>query len=197
MSQDTAIVMVRHPAVQLDIKGVCYGATDVPLSAYGLASVPGIAARICTYGPDRVVHSGLTRARLLAEAIADKSGRPLVGDGRLAELNFGAWEQRPWSEIFTEVGHAMALMIHQPDTFAPPGGETVLAMRDRAVAGLLDLPRSGVSVVVCHGGPMSAIQGTLADLEPRQWPDLVPGYGKDVTLNGADIDRLSAIAQAT
>ncbi|MGI9424657.1 MAG: histidine phosphatase family protein [Hyphomicrobiaceae bacterium] len=197
MDRSTAIVLVRHPAVQHEIKGFCYGTSDVSLSQEGYDSIPEIVHKLSIHRPDRVVHSGLSRASLLAEAIADSCNSPISTDQRLSELNFGEWERRPWKDIFAEVGHAMSKMIHQPNSFAPPGGETVLAMRNRVLAGLRDLPRSGTSLVVCHGGPISALRGTLAGVEPYQWTRLVPGYGEAVVLSDAQRSMLSNVAQAT
>ncbi|MEM6496585.1 MAG: histidine phosphatase family protein [Pseudomonadota bacterium] len=190
MSGQLGITLVRHPEVTLDIKGTCYGVTDVALSQNGLASIPVIAAELCALQPATVYHSGLTRARLLAESIATAVGCSLRAEDRFREIDFGAWENRPWSEIFAEVGDDMARIIHEPDTFAPPGGETVHQLRDRVLSALGEVALDEHCIVVAHGGPISAVRGTLAELPASQWPGLVPGYGEAVQLSVNEIRQL-------
>ncbi len=184
------ITLVRHPEVTPDIKGTCYGVTDVALSESGVTSIAAIAAEIGALRPSKVYHSGLTRARLLAEGIATIAGCAVASDIRFQELDFGAWENRSWSEIFAEVGDDMARMIHEPDSFAPPGGETVHQLRDRVLAALREIVSEGHCVVVAHGGPISAVRGTLAGVPASQWPGLVPGYGEAVQLSTNEIRQL-------
>lgn len=190
MSGEPCVTLVRHPEVTSDINGTCYGITDVALSGNGVASIAAIAAELSVLRPSAVYHSGLTRAQSLAEGIATAAGCPIVVDERFQELDFGVWENRAWSEIFAEVGHDIARMIHEPDAFAPPGGETVHRLRDRVLSALGDVVSEDHCIVVAHGGPISAVRGTLAGLPASQWPGFVPGYGEAVQLSAAEIKQL-------
>ncbi|MGI9524238.1 MAG: histidine phosphatase family protein [Hyphomicrobiaceae bacterium] len=184
-------VLVRHPRVAASWKGYCYGASDVPLSRAGRKQISKIAADLAANDPSRVVHTGLVRTLSLATAIARISKVPLHYDARFAEMNFGTWEGRSWLTIYSEIGDTMSKIIEAPDSYAPDGGETVLDVRNRVVSALLGIPRDGLTVVVTHGGPISAVRGTLAKLPVRAWPDLIPGYCERLCLLDADLDNLA------
>ena len=71
-------------------------------------------------GVREVWSSPAVRCRGLAEAIAAVLRVPLREDQRLWELDFGAWEGRPWETIAREDLDRWAL---DPLGFAPPGGD--------------------------------------------------------------------------
>ncbi len=177
--------LVRHTAVEERYQGVCYGASDVALSEAGLAHAEDIAVKLAIgVSPGSptpmVIHSGLTRARHLADAIAAQCGCSAVTDARLAEFNFGTWELRSWAEIYLETGDDMTRLISEPDTYGPPGGETASAMRDRVWEWFTSLPRAVPVIAVSHGGPISALRGTLAGKPAHEWPQLIPAHGEIV-----------------
>ena len=173
------LLMVRHTAVDPALKGVCYGASDVALSADGLAHVDLVADQLAERSPSIIIHSGLSRSRTLAEAVAARLGSQACVDPRIAEFKFGEWELRRWGEIFL-AGHDIARLIHEPDRYSAPGGETVFAMRDRVQAWYEGLPSDGRILAVSHGGPISTLRGVLGDVPPHGWPRLVPDYGEHV-----------------
>lgn len=130
-----------------------------------------------------LIASPLRRARLFGGLLARKAGCGLVIEPRLAECNFGAWEGRTWDSIYADSGSAMMGLIEAPDTFRPGGGETTYELRDRAMAWLASVERhEGLTIAVCHGGPIAAIRGTLQGAPVRDWPSLVPAYGEQVEI---------------
>ncbi len=173
------LLMVRHTAVDPALKGVCYGASDVKLSADGRAQIDPLADELANKSPSIIIHSGLSRSRTLAEAVAGRLGLAPRVDARIAEFNFGEWELRRWGEIFL-AGHDIARLIHEPHHYSAPGGETVFAMRDRVLAWYNGLPSGGRILAISHGGPISTLRGMLGDVPPKGWPDLVPDYGEYV-----------------
>ncbi|MDX2287338.1 MAG: histidine phosphatase family protein [Hyphomicrobiaceae bacterium] len=178
------LVMVRHTEVAARYRGVCYGASDIALSEAGLAHIERLATELAAQRPDRIVHSGLTRARLLAEAIAQRTGLEPLTEPRIAECNFGAWELNTWDDIFATAGHDIGRLVSEPDTFAPPGGETVHALRDRVLSWYRALPGSGpgLTLAITHGGPIGVLLGHLRGLPASAWPRLVPAYGEAIEL---------------
>ena len=192
MTDDVAVILVRHTEISKSWKGLCYGASDVPLSDAGRAAIPALARALAVRRPTYVYHSGLMRTHQLASDVAETANAVLREDQRFAEMNFGAWEGRSWTDIFATVGHDMSQLIHDPDHYAPPDGETAHSMRDRTLQAITELPGDGLSIIVTHGGPISAVRGTVQHLPARDWPGLVPAYGDSLALNRADLAALSA-----
>jgi broad specificity phosphatase PhoE len=179
------LLLARHPPVDVAYRGVCYGASDVPLGADGLATLPGLVAEILAAGPpDAVYHSGLSRCRVLAEAVAERCGVKAVADPRLRERSFGAWELRPWDDIHAATGEAMLGMLTDPAGWRPPGGETTFELRDRVLDWYADLAPTGVVLAVTHGGPVAALVGTLRGLPVADWLGLIPACGEVTVLPG-------------
>jgi broad specificity phosphatase PhoE len=154
----------------------------VELSELGLSQGRAAAEQLAGRPIDVVWHSGMVRARVLAELLATQTGACCVEEPALRERDFGAWEGRRWDDLYAETGAAMDGMILAPDTFRPPGGETTHELRDRVLAWYRSLPEDGSFVAVTHGGPIAALRGTLAREPPTAWPQLVPAHGTWVEL---------------
>jgi broad specificity phosphatase PhoE len=78
----------------------------------------------------------------------------------------------------------LSRLIDEPETFRPPGGETTGELRDRVISWYERRPRTGLMVVVAHGGPIAALRGTLAGKAPIDWVTLIPRPGSWVRLRG-------------
>lgn len=175
-----SLILLRHPAVALAWAGRCYGASDVPLSRAGRASITTLAHDPAWAGVAAVIHSDLGRTRLPAQAIAMALGVPLIADAGWRERDFGAWEGKSWHAIWRESGSAMDGMIDGPGDFRPGGsGETTHELRDRVLAAAARAGEGGRHcLVVTHGGPIAALAGTLAGMAVRDWLPLVPACGE-------------------
>ena len=146
-----SVTLVRHTRPDVD-SGICYGQTDLDVAA----SFPDDMRRVLTrMDPfDVLVTSPLRRCRRLAEAIgANFDVEPRI-DGRIQEMDFGAWEGRAWSDIpAAELDEWAADFLHA----RPHGGESVAMLRARALEALHDFRRSGKKhVVVTHAGVIRA-----------------------------------------
>jgi len=174
------LYLVRHP--QPDVApGLCYGASDVPVPDAELARVH---ATLAAQGlPDDLpIHSSpLRRCALLAERLAP--GRAVL-DARLAEMDFGTWELRPWSAIPRgDVDAWTADLLH----YRPGGAENVLDVARRVQAFVNDL-HAPSALVICHAGTirlLTALHGgqalEQAALRAAQTPHRI-GYGELVVL---------------
>ena len=121
------VFLIRHPPPAV-AAGTCYGASDVDLAGDALDCAAHLRNRLPAHIP--LYSSPLLRCRKLAEALHDAP----KCDARLREMDFGAWELRPWNEIPRAQIDAWAAA---PMTYVPPGGESVVALRAR-VAAFLD-----------------------------------------------------------
>src|SRR5262245_469458 len=176
------ILLVRHCAVGPEYRGLCSGQSDIRLSAEGEAHSLQLAEQLAALPITNLFHSGLHRTHFLAELVASRLDVPAVADTDLRERDFGIWELRPWDEIFAEVGRAMDSLLLDPANYAPPGGETTLALCDRVLGWYRRLPPEGLVVAITHGGPIAALRGALLGWAVDRWPELIPACGSIIEL---------------
>ena len=153
------ISFVRHGETALNRDGRLQGRVDAELSPRGLEQVARLATRLSTWEIASVYSSPLTRARQTATAIAAVAGCEVEIDERLIELDYGEWDGLPLSEIRPKRG---ASQFADPN-FAPPGGESLVAVqarveafcRDRLERGDAD-KADGRVIAVSHVSPIKA-----------------------------------------
>ena len=139
--------LIRHPKPQVE-PGICYGRLDIPaqIAAAELAHLrtllpPGLP----------LWSSPLQRCRSLAEQL---HAQPRF-DGRLAEIDFGAWEGRAWDDLPRPEIDAWAADVAG---YAPPGGESPRQLQARVWAWLGEMV-AAEAVVVTHAGVIRALRG--------------------------------------
>ncbi len=132
--------LIRHPR-PLIAPGVCYGQRDIEAENPAAA---GERLRAVLPPEAPVFSSPLGRCLALARCL---SAAP-VTDARLMELNFGAWEGRPWDEIPRPELDAWAADLAG---YAPPGGESPSQLEARVLAFVAGL-RVPEAVLVTHAG---------------------------------------------
>lgn len=169
LSDPLDLYLIRHPKPAVD-PSLCYGAVDLQLAE----DVEAVADRLVPLLPAdaRVVSSPLTRARLLAEALAPQ----VTTDARLVELDFGEWEMKPFADIPPE---GFDLWGRTLIDFRAPGGELYADMAAR-VWTAFEAHRAGAGalVIVAHNGPMRALTGTLLGLPSNRWLNLEFEFGR-------------------
>ena len=169
LSDPLDLYLIRHPKPEVD-PSLCYGAVDLPLAEDAAA----VASRLTPLLPAdaRVVSSPLSRARLLAEALATRVNT----DARLAELDFGEWEMKPFADIPPE---GFEVWGHSLIDFRAPGGELYADMAARVWAAF-EAHRADTKalVIVAHNGPMRALTGTLLGLPANRWLNLEFEFGR-------------------
>ncbi len=155
------LYLIRHPTPQV-ATGICYGRTDLALAEDVAAAAARIAPQLPPQAP--VFTSPLQRCRQLADALhpAPRS------DPRLQEMNFGAWEMRPWSQIQHEALDGWAA---NPLGYAPPAGETVAQLQARVQEFVRELRGEGLqrAVLVTHAGVLKVIVGRSRQLPAKEW----------------------------
>lgn len=179
--------LLRHARVKL-ASGICYGASDVAADANhtheaASAAAAVLPAQLCV----RV--SSLGRARSLADQLCmlrPDLGAPVV-DSRLNEMNFGAWEGRPWDQVPKSAFDAWTADFADH----PFGGlESTQQVIERVAAGLADTCATGASEAlwVTHAGVIRAVSYLLLHWaerikDARQWPADAPAPGGLVCLD--------------
>ncbi len=144
------IYLLRHGDTG---KQGCYlGATDVPLSAKGLAQVRDTAKTLRQKNIDRVFCSPMLRCRQTFEQL--ELANPYRIDELLKEVDFGRWEGKSFAEIVAGDAEAVADWARDPAQFCFPGGEALVNFHNRvsAIMKMLGEDSSERILVVTHGG---------------------------------------------
>ncbi|WPB85607.1 histidine phosphatase family protein [Sediminicoccus rosea] len=169
-----ALTLLRHlrPVVA---PGICYGVTDLDLAEAPAAALDALLARLPP--ASAIATSPLRRCRLLAEAIGEARGLPVLADPRLMEMDFGAWEGVAWNDIpRAELDEWAADFLHA----RPHGGESVAQLQARTRAALVDhRARAGHALLVTHAGVIKAALATGPRAE--DWPPAL-AFGEFVTI---------------
>jgi probable phosphoglycerate mutase len=128
----TSLLLLRHGETALSIEKRFSGLGDPSLTANGLAQAEAAALRLSRkpYDVEVIVSSPLARARQTAEALAARTGLPVLLDDDLRETDFGAWEGHTFAEIQKLWPAELDAWLADPET-APPGGESFAATARR------------------------------------------------------------------
>lgn len=169
-----ALTLLRHlrPA---GAEGLCYGATELDPAPGQEAALGALLARLPPVSA--IVTSPLRRCRLLAEAIGAARHLGMTMDARLSEMDFGAWEGRPWNDIpRAELDQWAADFLHA----RPHGGESVAQLQARVRAALEEFrAHPGHPLLVTHAGVIKA--ALAAGPRAEDWPPSL-AFGEFVTI---------------
>ena len=163
------LILVRHGRTTANAGGVLAGrAPGVRLDEAGEKQARATAERLAAVPVRAIVTSPLERCRQTTAAIvaAHPDPLPVTRDAKLTECDYGDWQGRSLKELGKEP--LWKVVQQQPSAAAFPGGESLRAMQDRAVAAVRRHDRrvgeehgdDAVWVAVSHG---DVIKSILAD----------------------------------
>ncbi len=130
------LIVVRHGETLYNVQSRFTGQTDIPLSALGERQAAALGKRLAAEPLAAIAASDLQRARVTAQAITRYHELPVQEDADLREMTFGAWEGSTYDEIVARDADLVQRWLSDPTIYAPPGGETVIQLRDRVVRAL-------------------------------------------------------------
>lgn len=163
--------LIRHPEPLIE-PGICYGRLDI-LAKNVKTAAERLRAELPSDLP--VWSSPLRRCRELAEQLHPAP----IFDRRLAEMDFGVWEGRPWDSIPRAELDAWAADLAD---YAPPGGESPRQLQHRALdfIGELAVPEA---VLVTHAGVIRLLLAAHLKLPVEQWLAPPVAYAARVVLD--------------
>ena len=156
------IVLVRHGETAANRARLALGRADPALTDLGRRQAHALAARFAGSGIGRVVSSPLQRAVETATAIATALGCGVEVEARLVEMDYGEWDQRSFGDLPAE-----DLARWRKDaTFAPPGGESLIAVGARVGPWCASLVGGPTVIAVSHVSPIKAAALWAMDADP-------------------------------
>jgi broad specificity phosphatase PhoE len=182
------LVFVRHGRTIAD-EGRCIGSTDVELSAEGMTSIRALATGWHTAGsrsvigePTRIIASDLRRAADSARVFGLLWNRDIELDRRVREMDFGVWDGQLWGTIEASDTERFRAWSDRWTEIAPPGGEPMSALADRASDWLRDIRSSNgrhaqTVVAVTHAGLIRVAVAQLLGRSLVRMFDIPVDYG--------------------
>lgn len=210
--QATRLIAIRHGETAWNVDTRLQGHLDIALNLKGVWQAAQVAQALAGEPVNAVYSSDLLRAWQTANAIAHATDAPLIAQTGLRERGFGSFEGQTYAEISAQWPDQSELWRKRVPDWAPPGGESLVAMRDRVattVNTLANQHMGGQIVLVAHGGVMDILYRLATGQElqaPRSWhlgnaainrllwtPDGVTlvGWGDTSHLEEATLDETS------
>jgi probable phosphomutase (TIGR03848 family) len=143
------VILVRHGRSSANTAGVLAGRTPgVHLDDTGVQQAGAVGDRLAGVRLAAAVTSPLERCRETAKEITSRQASPLRAstEKQLSECDYGEWQGRPIKELARE--KLWKTVQTQPSAVTFPGGESMRAMQDRAVAAVR---RHDARVTAEHG----------------------------------------------
>jgi broad specificity phosphatase PhoE len=131
-----------------------------------------LGERLANEPMDIIVTSDLQRARATGAAIAHYHQIPVYEDAAIREISLGAWEGVLHAELLERDAESITRWQHEPLNVRPPGGETLIQLRDR-VARALEFWYTNYAedtvVWVTHGGVIRVLLCHLQNVDLNSW----------------------------
>jgi broad specificity phosphatase PhoE len=166
--------MVRHGATVLSAEDRFAGVTDVELSEEGREQARRLAERLRHTKITAIYASPLGRTVETARILAAPHDLEVQTRDGFREISHGHWEGMKRRDAEEKFPDEMAEWEKDPYTFAPPGGESGLAVTARALPALIDLVRDHPGekiLVVSHKATIRLLLSSLLGFDPRRYRD--------------------------
>ena len=171
----TRIIAIRPGETAWNVNSRLQGHLDIPLNDVGLWQARQAALALADEPIDAIYSSDLQRAWVTARAIAETTQAPLTAHQGLRERSFGVLQGHTFEELEAKEPEQAYRWRKRDPAFAPEGGESLIALRERITAtthALASQHVGGQIVLVAHGGVLDVLYraATRQDIQaPRTW----------------------------
>lgn len=171
----TRLTLIRHGETAWNQDRRIQGHTDVPLNPQGLAQAQCMAQALADSDIDAIYSSDLARAWQTAQALHQRSHKPLQAHAGLRERHFGRWQGLTLEALRTQAPEQAQAFHARDPHYQPPEGESLLRLQARVLAAIATLAAAhlgGHIAIVSHGGVLDTLyrQATGLPLDaPRTW----------------------------
>lgn len=178
------IYLIRHTKPLVET-GVCYGQTDLDISECFDDEVAIIKSKIILNDSFFFYSSPLQRCKKLAKSLSKST--TINFDDRLKELNFGDWENIPWSKL------PQGLLKKWSANFvnnAPPKGESLQELSNRVLDFWDSLDHQNKNyIITAHDGVLRVVLAHLLDTPLKKAFTLKINYGEVIKINFFDSEN--------
>jgi 2,3-bisphosphoglycerate-dependent phosphoglycerate mutase len=171
----TRITAIRHGETAWNVDTRIQGQLDIGLNAKGRWQAERAGAALASDTIDAVYSSDLWRAYDTALSVAKPHGLVVQTEEALRERGFGEFQGKTFAEIETALPDQALLWRKRVPDFAPPGGESLLHLRERVVQCIARIAQQHPGqhiVIVSHGGVMDILYRAATGLDiqaARTW----------------------------
>ena len=158
------LYLIRHAEADGNLYRVAQGQDDSSVTERGMRQIKALEKRFEGIRVDAAYSSDLYRTCRTAAAVCTPRDLPLHRRRALREICVGAWERRPWGEIYREDPEQMMNFLQRLEDWHVPGGEAPEAVQARMLACLRDIARENPGKTVAVFSHGCAIRLTLAAL---------------------------------
>ncbi len=175
MTEPTRIIAIRHGETTWNVDTRIQGQLDIPLNANGRKQAEQLGRALADEPIAAIYASDLTRAWETAQYVGRALGIEVIGEKGLRERGFGAFEGKTYAEIEAHLPDQVQRWRKRDPEFAPAGGESLVALRERVVSTAERLAASHpgeLIAMVGHGGVMDVLYRAATRLEiqaARTW----------------------------
>lgn len=184
------IIVLRHVESEANRSNVGLGRTDSPPTELGLRQLRATVEALTDEPITRVLTSPLSRARLLAEAIAEDHQVEATASDGLIELDVGELEGLEWPIVRQRFADFLGAWRGDDSVSAPmPGGESLLDVlkRSRPLLDELVADRTeGTGLLVTHNFVVKMLVVHALAMPPREWRRIDTGLAGITTFRVAD-----------
>ena len=184
------IIVLRHVESEANRSNVGLGRTDSPPTELGLRQLRATVEALTDEPITKVLTSPLSRARLLAEAIAEDHQVEATASDGLIELDVGELEGLEWPIVRKRFADFLGAWRGDDSVSAPmPGGESLLDVlkRSRPLLDELVADRTeGTGLLVTHNFVVKMLVVHALAMPPREWRRIDTGLAGITTFRVAD-----------
>lgn len=189
------IHLIRHGITEGNLKKWFYGAAEVPLAPEGVEALKAQVEEGIYPRPEAADYytSGMQRTEQTFRLIYGEQEHQQIE--QLREMNFGEYERKTYQQLKDEADFSL-WFNDKTGEVAAPGGESKMGFARRVLEGwklvvgkhrLKELSvrhngKTAETVIVCHGGVISAILESLFPSEKEHFYAWVPDPGHGYTL---------------
>jgi broad specificity phosphatase PhoE len=177
----TRLILIRHGQTDWNVEGRWQGQADVPLNSRGLEQAQQLATELADVGIQAIYASDMQRALQTVQPLSRLTGLPVRIDPRLREIHQGEWQGMLVTEIMARYGELFHRRKADPMAVAPPGGETLEQVQQRAYRVLDEIlehhPHETVAIGA-HGFVIALLRLRLENRPVEDVWQLVPQSGQ-------------------